>query len=90
MAKVMSRLKPVARGGYARPFTRAELERMYDAGILHPDEKIELISGELIAKELPMKKRTRYGDSSLRPRIAEGLSRRGGLSCGHAATSGAQ
>jgi hypothetical protein len=55
MAKVMSRLKPVARGGYARPFTRAELERMYDAGILRPDEKIELISGELIPKELPMK-----------------------------------
>jgi Uma2 family endonuclease len=55
MAKVMSRLKPVARGGYARPFTRAELERMYDAGILRPDEKIELIDGALIAKELPMK-----------------------------------
>jgi len=36
MAKVMSRPKPVARGGYARPFTRAELERMYDAGILLP------------------------------------------------------
>ena len=55
MAKVMSRPKPVVRGGYARPFTRAELERMYDAGILRPDEKIELIGGELIPKELPMK-----------------------------------
>jgi Uma2 family endonuclease len=28
---------------------------MYDAGILRPDEKIELIGGELIPKELPMK-----------------------------------
>jgi hypothetical protein len=36
MAKVASRPKPVARGGYARPFTRAELERMYDAGYPAP------------------------------------------------------
>jgi ATP-dependent RNA circularization protein (DNA/RNA ligase family) len=55
MAKVLSRPKPVVRGGYARPFTRAELERMYDAGILRPDGTIELIGGELIPKELPIK-----------------------------------
>jgi Uma2 family endonuclease len=55
MAKVLSRPKPTARGQSPRPFTRAELERMYDAGILRPDEKIELIGGELIPKELPMK-----------------------------------
>jgi len=55
MAKVLSRPKSIVRGGHTRKFTRAELERMYDAGILHPDEKIELIGGELVAKELPMK-----------------------------------
>jgi Uma2 family endonuclease len=55
MAKVLSRVVPAYRAGYRRKFTRAELERMYDAGILQPDEKIELIGGELIAKELPMK-----------------------------------
>jgi Uma2 family endonuclease len=55
MAKVLSRPKSTARGQSSRPFTRAELERMYDAGILRPDEKIELIGGELIPKELPMK-----------------------------------
>jgi Uma2 family endonuclease len=55
MAKVLSRPKSIVRGGNTRKFTRAELERMYDAGILHPDEKIELIGGELVAKELPMK-----------------------------------
>ena len=55
MAKVLPRLKPTAHGRYTRPFTRAELERMYDTGILHPDERIELIGGALIPKELPMK-----------------------------------
>lgn len=55
MAKVLSRVAPAYRAGHRRKFTRAELERMYDAGILQPDEKIELIGGELIAKELPMK-----------------------------------
>ncbi|MCL6535274.1 MAG: Uma2 family endonuclease [Armatimonadetes bacterium] len=55
MAKVLSRPKSIVRGGNTRKFTRAELERMYDAGILHPDETIELIGGELVAKELPMK-----------------------------------
>jgi len=55
MAKVLSRPKSTARGQSSRPFTRAELERMYDAGILRPDEKIELIGGKLVPKELPMK-----------------------------------
>ena len=55
MAKVLSRPKSTARGQSSRPFTRAELERMYDAGILRPDEKIELIGGELVPKEIPMK-----------------------------------
>ena len=55
MTKVLSRPKPAACGGHTRKFTRVELERMYDAGILRPDEKIELIGGELVAKELPMK-----------------------------------
>ncbi|MEJ5385627.1 MAG: Uma2 family endonuclease [Fimbriimonadales bacterium] len=55
MAKVLSRVPPASRVDPRRRFTRAELERMYDAGVLNPDEKIELINGELIAKELPMK-----------------------------------
>jgi len=38
-----------------RLFTRTELERMEDAGIFHPDERIELIGGELFLKELPLK-----------------------------------
>jgi Uma2 family endonuclease len=38
-----------------RLFTRTELERMEDAGIFHPDERIELIGGELFQKELPLK-----------------------------------
>jgi len=55
MAKALSRPKSAVSGGHIRKFTRAELERMYDAGILRPDETIELIGGELVAKELPMK-----------------------------------
>ncbi len=38
-----------------RRFTRHELEQMIDSGIIHPDEKIELINGELIQKKLPLK-----------------------------------
>jgi Uma2 family endonuclease len=38
-----------------RLFTRTELERMEDAGLFHPDERIELIGGELFLKELPLK-----------------------------------
>ncbi len=38
-----------------RLFTRTELERMEEAGVFHPDERIELIGGELIQKELPLK-----------------------------------
>ena len=32
-----------------RRWTRAEYERMIDAGIFHPDERAELIGGEIIA-----------------------------------------
>ncbi len=55
MAKTLPRVSPAYRAGYRRKFTRADLERMIEAGIIQPDEKIELINGELIAKELPMK-----------------------------------
>lgn len=55
MAKTLTRPQTVYQAGYRRKFTRADLERMVEAGIIHPDEKIELIDGELIAKELPMK-----------------------------------
>jgi Uma2 family endonuclease len=43
------------RATWKRLFTRTELERMEDAGIFHPDERIELIGGELFQKELPLK-----------------------------------
>lgn len=37
-----------------RRFTRADLYRMEAAGVILPDERIELIDGELLQKELPM------------------------------------
>jgi len=40
---------------HKRLFTRADLERMEDAGLFHPEERIELIGGELFRKELPLK-----------------------------------
>ncbi|MCS7065955.1 MAG: Uma2 family endonuclease [Fimbriimonadales bacterium] len=40
---------------HKRLFTRTELERMEDAGMFHPEERIELIGGELFRKELPLK-----------------------------------
>jgi Uma2 family endonuclease len=44
-----------AKSTHKRLFTRAELERMEEAGMFHPEERIELIGGELFRKERPLK-----------------------------------
>ncbi|MEN3000289.1 MAG: Uma2 family endonuclease [Armatimonadota bacterium] len=57
MGKVAVPRTPVRRepSTHKRLFTRTELERMEEAGMFHPEERIELIGGELFRKELPLK-----------------------------------
>jgi Uma2 family endonuclease len=56
MASVRTFVEGLAEGGVSRrPWTRAEFERAAELGLFGPEERLELIAGEVVSKVPPQK-----------------------------------
>ena len=67
---------PVASAPRRRPVTRAEYERLIDLGFFGPDERLELIEGEIIEKMTQSSRHAteiRRFETALRPIFGEGF-----------------